>query len=78
MLSNCNCKETKSAELIQAMKTDYFEINSSVRQENVLSALWFDILLQAAISKTNTKGNLIIKNRKYSAFTEDIAVIDRN
>lgn len=55
--------DTKAAVVIQNAKTDHFEINSGVRQGDALSALLFNLILQAAISKIKTDGNLITENK---------------
>lgn len=47
--------KTKAAVVIQGMKTDYFEIKSSVQQGDALSDLLFTVTLRATISKISEK-----------------------
>lgn len=71
-------RDIKTTVVIQNTKTDNFEINSDVRQGDALSALLFNLILHAVISKINVDGNLITENKEVSAYADDIVIMGRN
>lgn len=58
--------------------TDPFQVEAGVRQGDSLSALIFNLVLEAALRKVDCLGDISYRFSQMSAYADDIAVITRN
>jgi len=74
-------RQTIACVKIQNSQTEYFNINSGVRQGDSLSAVIFNLLLNFALSKVdeiNKKGTIISRPVQLCGYADDLALIGTN
>jgi sorting nexin-29 len=49
-----------------------------VRQGDALSAILFDLVLEAKLQKVNITGHIAIKSTQIFAYADDVAIVSRN
>ncbi|XP_055382796.1 uncharacterized protein LOC129612958 [Condylostylus longicornis] len=62
----------------QAFDSGAFEIKTGVRQGDALSALMFNLLLQHALGKLYTDGNIFSRTSQIMAYADDVVIIGRS
>ena len=58
--------------------TPTFHITHGVRQGDTLSAILFDLVLEAIFQKMNITGHIGIKSSQILAYADDVAIVSRN
>ena len=58
--------------------TPTFHITHGVRQGDALSAILFDLVLEAIFQKMNVTGHIGIKSSQILAYADDVAIVSRN
>ena len=58
-------------------RTDVFNINNGVRQGDALSTILFNLVLEAALLKTDLRGNISARTKQLCAYADDIVIIAR-
>jgi hypothetical protein len=69
---------SKATVRVDNQHTPTFPITHGVRQGDALSAILFDLVLEAILQKTNTTGHIGIKSTQILAYADDVAIVSRN
>jgi len=69
---------SKATVRVDNQYTPTFPINNGVRQGDALSAILFDLVLEAIFQKMNITGHIGIKSTQILAYADDVAMVSRN
>ena len=58
-------------------RTDVFNINNGLREGDALSTVLFNLVLEAALLKTDLRGNISTRTKQLCAYADDVVIITR-
>ena len=68
---------TNSRAVVEAYqgRTDVFNINNGLRQGDALMTVLFNLMLEAALLKTDLRGNMSTRTKQLCAYADDVVII---
>ena len=71
-------QNTNASVKIEDFTSDPFSISSGVRQDDLLSATIFNLILDSVIKKLNLRGDVSLKLKQTVAYVDDVALLARS